>query len=441
MILLLIIAILLIVLLTARWNVHPFIALMSASVFFGISSGLPPLETLKVINDGFGKTIGYIGIVIILGSIIGTFLEKSGGASKFAELTLRHCGKKLIPLSTGGLGFVVSIPVFCDSAFVLLSSMIKSLSLKSGISLATIATSLSMGLYVTHTMVPPTPGPVAAAGILKADIGLVVMYGLTVGIVAMLAGVLFATIMGKRISIQTEAVQLNKDKLLNDSRSGIFLFLPIVIPILFILLKSFAELPSHPFGVSHFSEFCSFIGHPVSALTVGTILSFFLPKKWDKKMFASSGWVGEAIKNAAPIIIITGAGGAFGKVLQASEIGNDLSQWVSGLGIGLGLPFFIAALLKTAQGSSTVAIITTAGLIYPMLEGLGLQSDHAKALVTVAIGAGAMLVSHANDSYFWVVTQFSGFRVEEGLKLHSLGTVVVGMVAMISVYLISLFVL
>lgn len=441
LLLLLVLSIAFIVLATTKLQLHPFLALLITAFGFGILSGMPLPDVVKSVNDGFGGTIGYIGIVILAGSIIGTFLEKSGGAYRLATSTLRLTGEKNVPLAMGCVGYVVSIPVFCDSGFVLLSSLMKALARKAGITLAASAIALSLGLYATHTMVPPTPGPVAAAGIIGADLGLTIMWGLLVSLFAMVTGWLFATQVAARVHIDPDGHEAKTPPSLDDSPSALKSLLPIMLPILLIVLRSIAELPEKPLGAGPVIELLGFLGQPVVALLIGVALATLLPKKLDRAMLSSGGWVGEAILAAATIIIITGAGGAFGKVLQNSGIAKIIGENLTGSPLGILLPFVIAAGIKTAQGSSTVAIITTASLVAPLLASLGLDSDTAKALVVVVIGAGAMVVSHANDSYFWVVTQFSNMDVKTGYRLQTLGTLVQGIAAAATVYVISLIVL
>lgn len=441
LLLLLVLSIVFIVLATTTLQLHPFLALLITAFGFGILSGMPLPDVVKSVNDGFGGTIGYIGIVILAGSIIGTFLEKSGGAYRLATSTLRLTGEKNVPLAMGCVGYVVSIPVFCDSGFVLLASLMKALARKAGITLAASAIALSLGLYATHTMVPPTPGPVAAAGIIGADLGLTIMWGLLVSLFALIAGWLFATQYASRFHISPDGQESAAPPSLEDSPSAIKSLLPIVLPILLIVLRSVAELPTKPFGTGPVIGLLGFLGQPVVALLIGVALATLLPKKLDRAMLSGSGWVGEAVLAAATIIIITGAGGAFGKVLQNSGIAKIIGENLTGSPLGILLPFVIAAGIKTAQGSSTVAIITTASLVAPLLASLGLDSPTAKALVVVVIGAGSMVVSHANDSYFWVVTQFSNMDVQTGYRLQTLGTLVQGVVAAATVYVISLIVL
>ncbi len=446
LVVLLLVAIAFIIFATARLGMHPFLALLITAFGFGIFSGMPLADVVKSVNDGFGGTIGYIGIVILAGSIIGTFLEKSGGAYRLAESILKVTGERNVPATMSIMGFVVSIPVFCDSGFVILSALNKALTRRAGISLATTAIALSLGLYATHTMVPPTPGPIAAAGIIGADLGLVIMWGLLIAAIACFAGWVFAVTVASRIYVSPDALTEGvtdspPPPLTADSPGPVKSLLPILIPIVLIVLRSIAEFPTKPFGQSQVYAALGFIGQPVVALLIGVGLAMLLPKKLERSMLADKGWVGEAILAAATIIIITGAGGAFGKVLQNSGIATVVGQTLADTRIGILLPFFIAAGIKTAQGSSTVAIITTAGLMAPLLASLGLDGDTAKALVVVAIGAGAMVVSHANDSFFWVVTQFSNMDPPTGYKLQTVGTLVEGVVAATAVWIVSMVVL
>lgn len=439
-------AILFIVITTSKLKLHPFLALLIAAFGFGLLSGMEPMDVVKSVNAGFGGTIGYIGVVIIAGTIIGVFLEKSGGAMSMAESALKITGEKNVPLAMGVVGYIVSMPVFCDSGFVLLSPLNKALSRKAKVSLAAGAIALSLGLYATHTMVPPTPGPIAAAGIIEADLGRVILWGLLVSVVALIAGWLFAVKIAAKTDLSAEEethphLEAAKD-IPADQRPGTLKsVIPILLPIVLIVLQSIAKYPSKPFGEGAAVNWLVFFGQPVVALLIGVAFSLLLPKKFDKELLSGKGWVGEGILAAATIIIITGSGGAFGKVLQASGIATVIGDMLSSSNLGIWLPFIIAAGIKTAQGSSTVAIITTAGIVAPLLESLGLGSETARALTVVAIGAGSMVVSHANDSYFWVVTQFSNMSVKQGYKLQTLGTFVEGCAAAAGVWVLSMILL
>ncbi len=445
LLILLLLAVVFIIIATTKLNLHPFLALLMAAFGYGVLCGKMSLEQIvESVNAGFGGTIGYIGIVILAGAVIGTFLEKSGGAYKLAESTLKLVGSKNVPLAMGIIGYIVSIPVFCDSAFVILCPLARALSRKVRISLAASTVALSLGLYATHTMVPPTPGPVAAAGLLEADLGLVILWGALVSIVALAAGWLFAVKFAAKVYISPDSEQAEPDsqEFAAQGPSALESIIPIILPIFLIVARSIGDFPSHPFGSGDAAAIISFLGQPVVALLVGVFLAFLLPKKLSTEMLSASGCVGQAVVAAATIIIITGCGGAFGKVLQNSGISDVVGEYLGkGANLSIWLPFIIAAALKTAQGSSTVAIITTAGIVAPLLGVLGLETPTARALVVVAIGAGSMVVSHANDSYFWVVTGLSKMSVKQGYKLQTLGTLVEGGAAAVTLWIISLIVL
>jgi GntP family gluconate:H+ symporter len=436
---LLILSIAFIVFVTARIKLHPFLALLAASFGFGILARMPLKEVVASVNTGFGGTVGAIGIVILAGAIIGAFLEHSGGALRLAERALKITGEKNTPLAMTLVGYVVSIPVFCDSAFVLLSPINKALARKANVSLAAGAIALSLSLYATHTMVPPTPGPVGAAGVLGADLGLVILWGVIVGAVAAVAGWLFAIKVAARLDLRSEdAAAPDTATPLEQAPSTLKSLLPILLPMVLILTRSVADLPGKPLGEGNVATLLIFLGQPVVALLIGVLFAFLLPKRFDREMLSTSGLVGKAIVSAASIIVITGAGGAFGKVLQNSGIAEVIGTGFQGHeSIGILLPLLVAAGLKTAQGSSTVAMITTAGLVAPLLPALGLDGASAKALTVVAIGAGSMQVSHANDSYFWVVTQFSGMTMPQGYRLQTLGTFVQGLAAALTIWVIA----
>ena len=445
LIILLLLSIVFIIVSTTVLKWHPFLSLILVAFGFGIFSGkLTPTEVVDAVNNGFGSTIGYIGIVILAGSIIGKFLEMSGGAFKLATGALKVVGKKNIPLAMSIVGYIVSIPVFCDSAFIVLSPLTKALSRKLKVSLAMLAIALSLGLYITHSLIPPTPGPVAAAGILNADLGMVILLGLPVSFVGLIAGWLFAIKIASKYEIQQDSGSEEKelDMASENGPSLLKSLLPVFVPIFLIILRSVNMLPSLPFGEGKLSQIIGFIGQPSVALLIGVGLSFLLPVKLKKEMLSTTGWLGQGIIAAASIIIITGSGGAFGKVLQASGIAEVIENNLAGAQmLGIFLPIIIAASLKIAQGSSTVAIITTASLMAPLLSSLGLDSSIARALVVTAIGTGSIIASHANDSYFWVVTQMSGMNVNMGYRLQTIGTLVMGICATVTVWFISLWVL
>ncbi len=436
-ILLLLLSVAIIVFLTAKLNVHPFLALLFAAIFFGLLSGMELNIIVQSINDGFGITLGKIGVVIVLGVIIGAFLEHSGGAFKLAEIILKIIGKNRVHEAMGLVGFVVSIPVFSDSGFIILNPLNKSLSKKAGLSIVGTATALMLGLMITHVLVPPTPGPIAAAGIIGADVGMVMLIGLIIGVLSLLVAIFYCKKMGAKHYIDPNPA-ISEDEIqekIKQAPSAFKSFLPILIPILLIVGKSMVEFNLTPGQAeTAWVKFISFVGSPVIALIIGMLFAFLLPRKWDKTILSTTGWVGQALTDASNIILITGAGGIFGTILQNSGIATTLADTLSTANLGIWLPFMICAAIKTAQGSSTVALITTASIIAPLLLSMGFVSEVDKALVVAAIGAGAMVVSHANDSGFWILTQFAGIDVKTGYKVYTLGTFVVGSFAALLVY-------
>ena len=439
-ILLLLLSVVLIILFTAKWKIHPFLALLGAALFFALFSGMELNTVVKSINDGFGITLGKIGVVIVLGVIIGAFLEHSGGAYKLAEIVLRLIGKKRVHEAMASVGFFVSIPVFADSGFIILNPLNKSLTKRAGLSIIGTATALMLGLLITHVLVPPTPGPIAAAGIIGADVGLVMLIGLVVGLLSLVVAILYCKRMGSKhyLDPNPEISEEEIQKKIQKAPPAFTSFLPILVPIVLIVGKSLLEfnLPEAEQSQTWVRVF-SFLGSPVIALLVGMLFAFLLPKKWDKEILSTTGWVGKALTDASNIILITGAGGIFGTILQNSDIANILGEALSGANLGIWLPFIICAAIKTAQGSSTVALITTASIIAPLLVNMGFTTDIDKALVVSAIGAGALVVSHANDSAFWILTQFSGIDVKIGYKVYTTGTFVVGTFAALMIFIAS----
>jgi GntP family gluconate:H+ symporter len=439
----LVISVLFIVISTSKYHFHPFLALLFVAIGFGLLSGMPLPDVVNSINDGFGATLSSIGIVIIAGVIIGTFLEHSGGAFAMAARILKIIGEKHVPLAMSIIGYFVSIPVFADSGFVILIPLNRALSKEAKLSLAGPAIALSTGLIATHCLVPPTPGPIAAAGILEADLGLVILLGMIVSVFALVAGWLFATRVASKTYIDPNP-ELSEQEVLEKIKhapSAFKAFIPIVVPILLIVLKSISDFPTKPFGDGILRNCFAFIGAPVIALLIGVLLAFRLPKKLDMQMLSTTGWVGQALLNAAIIIMITGAGGSFGMILRNSPIASVIGESLSKANLGIWLPFIISAAIKTAQGSSTVALITTASLMAPLMGPLGFEGGVTKALVVLSIGAGSMVVSHANDSFFWVFTQMTKMDVKTGYRLHTFSTLIIGVTSAIVIWVISLFVL
>lgn len=450
LVLILIALIAFIVLSTTRLKLHPFLALLAAALIAGFAYQVPAGDIIKTITTGFGGILGYIGIVIVLGTIIGVILERSGAAITMAESVIKLLGERFPTLTMSIIGYLVSIPVFCDSGYVILNSLKNALAARMKISVVAMSVALATGLYATHTFVPPTPGPIAAAGNLglESSLGLVIAVGLFVAMVTALAGMLWANRFIKEDDaellddapsellaedVDFDALKARYGKL----PSAMQAFAPIFLPIALICLGSIAAFPSKPLGEGALFNVLSFLGQPVAALLVGLALACTLLKGENKrKQFHDQ--VAEGLVAAAPILLITGAGGAFGAMLKVTELGNYLGTSLSALGVGLFMPFLVSAALKTAQGSSTVALVTTSAMVAPLLSSLGLDSEMGRVLTVMAIGAGAMTVSHANDSFFWVVSQFSRMKVSTAYRAQTMATLIQGVVGMITVWLLSL---
>tara|TARA_R110002049_G_scaffold1537_4_gene11874 strand:+ start:29270 stop:30592 length:1323 start_codon:yes stop_codon:yes gene_type:complete len=432
----LIAVVILMVVATTKFHLHPFLSLLIAGIIMGFAGGLSESEVINTLMNGFGKTLGSIGIIIAFGTIIGAYLEKSGEAKTLANWVLKSIGQNRSVLAMNITGFIVSIPVYCDSGFIILASLNKAISKKTNIPLVVLGVSLAAGLYATHVLVPPTPGPLAATAALNADLGLVIVLGLAVAIPVSLSGFFWAKYIGKNLknNIPEKFVsEVKTEKLPTPSLS----FAPILVPIILIALKSVSNYPTHPFGGGVFFGVINFIGNPIIALLMGVFLSFKL--KGNKTKETHLNWVTSGLKDAGIIILITGAGGAFGAILRATGIGDVIGSSFSDYHLGLFLPFLIAAVLKSAQGSSTVSIITTAAIVAPLLGTFGLDSAMGRALTVLSIGAGAMTVSHLNDSFFWVVAQFTEMDTATALKSQTVSTLLQGLTGIIIVMILGWF--
>ena len=424
---------------TAKYKIHPFLTLIIASLGIGLVGDLETEIIIKILSEGFGNTLKSIGIVIACGSIIGTYLEKTGSAKSIARSLLKMTGNDRSPLAMNLTGFFVSIPVFCDSGYVILSTLNKAINRKTGISLAVLGTSLAAGLYATHVFVPPTPGPLAAASILGANIGRVLIYGFIVAVPVSLVGWFWSIYYCSRFSINSDLMEEQEKDEVSQLPDVFTALLPIIDPIFLITIKSVMDHPSIILQNKTLEQIISFIGHPIIAILLGVFIAMISMRDLSKEQHFN--WVADGLKAAGTIILITGAGGAFGNILRATSISDVINQGLIDFEIGLLLPFFIAALLKTAQGSSTVSIITTAAMIAPLLDALGLSSEMGKVLSVLAIGAGAMTVSHLNDSYFWVVSQFSKMSTNVALRSHTVATLLQGITAILLIQVLSLLLL
>ena len=436
--LLVLLSILLVVLLTSVTKLNAFAALFSVSLVLALVA-LPEKNTVDILKQGFGGTISSIGFLILFGAIIAVVLEKSAAAASIASHILARVGRSRAATAMGITGYLVGLPIFCDSGYIILSGLAKSFSSKARIALPVVAFVLATSLYAVHNLTPTHPGSLAASGIMEAHLGMLILLGALFAIPASAAAHLWIR---WQMGAQPVAEEMPAESGHDDDSPPLpplFLsLLPIVVPLLLIALGSLLEV-LQPAGGSRFIRALSFLGQPVVALLAGVLLSFLLLR--DRSMKEINSLLESAIEKAGPILIVTGAGGMFGLVIRETGAGAYAGEHLLQTGLGLAIPFLIAAVLKTAQGSSTVAIITAASLVAPMLPALGLASDMGRVLTMLAMGSGSMLVSHANDSYFWVVSRFSGIDSGTTLKVYTSATVVMGAATFLCVWLVSFFLL
>ena len=440
-----VVAIVAMILLISKLKVHPFLAILAVSLVLALLAGIPLRQVPGVIGSGFAATFTSIGIVIILGAFIGAVLEKTGAAFRLADLVIRLVGRKHPELAIELMGWVVSIPVFCDSGFVILNPIRKALVRQTGASSVAMTVCLSCGLYIAHVFIPPTPGPLAAAQAvgLENNLLLVIGIGILCSVFPLIAGFFFARHIGRKVKSAEETAEAGETvKTYEELKaeygklpSALDALAPILVPILLMALASFVTMAR---GDAWLADLLIFLGTPIMALSVGVILAIIqLFRAGKGKEFYTL--TNETLKTVGPILFVTAAGGVLGKVIASSDLVNFITAHAETFkAVGIFFPFLLAAILKSAQGSSTVAITTTAGIVAPLLAALGFATPVDAALVVVAIGAGAMTVSHANDSYFWVVTSFGDLSVRDGYRTQTLMTLIIGLAAMVEVFLLSL---
>ncbi len=431
--------IILIIILTSWLKLHSFLSLFLVSLLLALVV-IPLPDIVPVLKKGFGDTMASIGLIIIFGAVIGVTLDYTGATISMANFILRKTGNRNAPAAISLTGFITGLPIFCDSGFIVLSGLNRSLTAKSRANPVFMSTILACSLYSVHCLIPPHPGATAAAGIIGANIGQLVLVGIVVAIPAALAGFLWAkfltrkTVEGPVSEKQIPDPEDTSAKMPNATMS----FMPILVPLLLISGKSLTNFLL-PGSQSILTLIIGLLGEPVIALLIGMFLSFLLLPAFNRKTI--NHVITVSVEKAGPIIIITAAGGIFGAVIRATGTGEQAGAWLAGTGLGLLIPFLITAVLKTAQGSSTVAIITAASIMASVTDSMGFSGETGKLLIMLSMGAGSMMVSHANDSYFWVITNFSGIGSGDTLKVYSTATVIMAMTALAMVYVLSFFLL
>ena len=441
-----VLAIIIMIVAISKFKIHPFLSIMSVSLVLALIAGIPLTNIADVIGAGFSGTFSSIGIVIILGALIGSILEQTGAALKLADMVVKLVGQKNPELAIELMGWVVSIPVFCDSGFVILDPIRKALVKKTGTSSVAMTVALSAGLYISHVFIPPTPGPIAAANTLGIgnNLLLVMGLGLACSILPLIAGLVFAKFIGKKVKSADETV--SSDEVVKTYEElvagygklpgGFNALAPIIVPVLLMAMGTIGK----QLGVTGFVlDLLTFLGTPIISLAVGAIFAI-LQLALAGKMADFYKITNDTLKTVGPILFVTAAGGVLGKVISSTSMVDYIKENANFLmSLGIFFPFLLAAILKTAQCSSTVAITTTAGIMAPLMGTLGLDTPALGALTVMAIGAGAMTVSHANDSYFWVVTNFGEMTPDQGYKTQTLLTLVMGIASIIGIFVVSLF--
>ncbi len=425
-----------------KFRIQAFIALLIASIAVGITAGMDPTEIIKTMQDGMGNTLGFVAVVVGLGAMFGAILEHSGGAEALAKYLLLKFGEKNASWALMLTGFFVAIPVFFDVAFIILVPLIYSLQRKTKKSLLLYAIPLLAGLAITHSFIPPTPGPVAVADILKADLGWVILLGFITGIpAAIISGPLFAKYISTKIHIN--APKLDEVPATYNSHPSIGLVLSIIgIPILLIVLNTVlnsAFFETNSIIPEALKKWIQMIGHPFSALIIANLIAIYLlgiKRGVDKETILKI--TTKSMSSAGIIILLTGAGGVFKQILVNTGTGEMLANYFANAGIPIIVFAFIAAVfIRILQGSATVAMITSAGITAPLLASNVSEVD--KALLVIAIASGASILSHVNDSGFWLVSNYLGLTEKQTFKSWTIMTTLLALVGFTTVGIISLF--
>jgi len=425
-------SILFIIITTSKFNWHPIFSLFFACFLCGLLMGLPLAEIINSIKNGFGNTLKSIGLIIVFSVIMGEFLKESGSIKMFGNIILSKFKNNSI-LSLNFLGLFLGIVVFCDSGFLILNSISKSIVSSSNISLASLNLSLSGGLYTSHTLIPPTPGPLAAISNLNANqfIGYAIIVGSIVSIPSSLVSFFYAKKFTKNIQIDLSKIEKTNNKNL------ILPILVILTPTLLIGSSTLLNIIELNESSNSIFQILKVLGNPLIAISIGTIICFLLPSKKNNN---KKKWIQNSLKISGPILILTSLGGAFGEVLKNSDLSNIINESALNLSLSpihiLFFAFIICALLKTSQGSSTSSLIIGSSILFPILQSMNISDPWMIALIVASLGSGAMTVSHANDSYFWIVTQSTSLNISQGYKKFTLMTLFQGIISFITIIVI-----
>ena len=415
-------------------RLQAFIALLISSIMVGILAGMEPDSIMRSMQKGMGDTLGFVAVVVGLGAMFGSILEHSGGAESIARFLMRRFGEKRASWAMMLTGFIVAIPVFFDVAFIILVPLIYALQRSSGRSLLRYGLPLLAGLAITHAFIPPTPGPVAVADILQADLGWVILFGIIVGIpTAIVCGPLFSEMVSRKIHL--DAPELETDKTPAEDLPGVggitaIIGLPIFLILCNTILNSpeFAELDY----LSTIRKWIQLVGHPFTALILANLIAWYvlgIRKKIPRDQLVRM--TTKSMEPAGIIILLTGAGGVFKQVLIDTGAGEMAAESIAGSGMGVFVFAFVSAVVvRVLQGSATVAMITAAGLTAPLL--VSEMPDMGKALLVIVIAAGASAISHVNDSGFWLVSKYLGMSEKQTFRSWTVMTTLLAATGFIS---------
>ena len=444
LILILIASIGLLLLMVLKFKIQAFIALLVVSVFLGLATGMPMESIIKSVTDGMGSTLGFVAIIVGIGAIFGQMLESSGGAESLAHYLVRKFGKKNAPYALVTAGFIIAIPVFFDVGFIILVPVLYALAKGSGKSLLHFAIPLLAGLATTHAFVPPTPGPVATTEIIGADMGWVILFGILIGIpVAVLSGPIFGKYIGRKIYVEIPHTFETKDETITTDLPSFWQVAGIIaVPMILILANTTSGEIAKAYDMKEnlWIQLIAFLGHPFIALLIATFLAiYFMGLKRGFTKDAILELSTKALSPAGLIILVTGAGGVFKQLLVDSGIGIQLAESMSHSAMPpIVLAYLLAVLIRVTQGSATVAMITSAGIMSPLLMSFSLSQPHL-ALIVIAIAAGATTASHVNDSGFWLVGKYLGMNEKQTLQSWTVMATIVSVTGFLLALLLSLF--
>ncbi|ASF38064.1 gluconate transporter [Halobacillus halophilus] len=430
--------------LVMKTKLQAFVALLTVSILVGLAVGMNPGDIITTIEDGMGGTLGYVAVIIGLGAMFGEILRVSGGAERLALTLIDKFGEKNISWALGLTGFIVSIPVFLDVALVILVPMLYSLTQRTKKSLLYFGIPLLAGLAVTHSFIPPTPGPIAVASLLGADLGWVILFGFLAGIPAMiLAGPVFGKYISNKIHVGVPEYMLEQVKNVDYDQKNLPSFGSVVaiitLPLVLILINTLSGLVLPDDSTAQ--SILTFVGHPFVALTIAALLTFYIfgiKRGYSKEQVQEI--TTKALEPAGIIILVTGAGGVFGEMLIQSGIGDILANAMEQTQMPiLVFAFLTATVVRVAQGSATVSMITAAGLVSPLLDTFDV-SEPMLGLLVIAIASGATVVSHVNDSGFWLVNRYFGLTEKETLQSWTVMETIIGLVGFSVALILSIFV-